>query len=205
MQNLQKIVRGRIILCMTNCSHTQPTCHESDLPPPGDKGTGHDLKRFFQALGVEPTRGAELMHKIRLTAQLYDGLMGAKIREGQVSAPRMHLLICLYAHELQGEESLIPTRLSMELGLSKNTISAHLRALEEMGMVERRVDPDDLRQFQICIAEEGRACIRACVPQHMEYMDKLVAVLEPDEVVQLLQLLNKLIAALARGKQANGA
>ncbi|MEX1018551.1 MAG: helix-turn-helix domain-containing protein [Litorilinea sp.] len=189
---------------MTKCPHTAIGKHAACDPGAPQGRTG--LHRLLAPLGIEPTPGAELMHQVRMAAQLYDSLMLPKHRVGNLSPPqlsapqlspaRLRLLLCLFAYELQGETSLNPTRLSRELSLSKNTISAHLRALEELGLVERTTDPNDLRQFQIQLAESGRACIRRSVPDHMSYLDRLAQDLTPTEVTQLSQLLVKLIASL---------
>lgn len=154
------------------------------------------MRRYLRHLGVEFTTGAELMHRVRMAANFYDAIMVAKMREGKLSPPRFRLLLCLFGHEAEGETWLNPTRLSKELGLSKNTVSAHLRALEKWGLVERQVDPDDLRQFQICLADAGRDHIRQAAPEHLRLLDELAQALPPHEIEQLLTLLDKLIVSL---------
>jgi DNA-binding MarR family transcriptional regulator len=127
--------------------------------------------------------------------------MAAKMRLGELSPPRLRLLLCLFASEAHGQAALNPTQLSEKLSLSKNTISAHLRGLEEAGLVEREVDPHDLRRFRIRLAHAGRTWIHQSAPEHMRYLDGLIAPLSTHEIEQLQTLLGSLIGVLERHAQ----
>jgi DNA-binding MarR family transcriptional regulator len=168
-------------------------------------GPHESIRRYVAELGVESTHGADLMRLVRSAGHLYDAIMTAKMRDEQLSIQRMRLLWRLFGHECQGGEWLNPTQLSKGLGISKNTVSAHIRALEESGLLEREVDSDDLRQFQIRLSEAGRELLRRLTPGHITFMNDLIQELAPDEIEQLQQLLMKLLASLHRhGCAPNG-
>lgn len=201
--DLVKVVRGRIIRAMTKSAHSHQPNHPAQQPHRSEREFQHpalrqtdSIHRFMEQMGVRVSLGAELMRLVRLTAHTFDGVMAASIRQGRLSPPRLRLLMCLFVHEAKGGTSLSPTELSRHLSLSKNTISAHLRALEEAGLLQRDVDPDDLRQFQIRLAESGRNLIVESAPQHMEHMDHLVQELSRDEIEQLQGLLAKLLDSI---------
>ena len=47
--------------------------------------------------------------------------------------------------------------LAEKLGVTKSAVSKMLRHLEERGLIERRVDPDNRRNTFVCLTEEGFA------------------------------------------------
>jgi DNA-binding MarR family transcriptional regulator len=162
----------------------------------------HPLHQTFRRLlaehGITATHGVDLMRLIRMLANAYDVLLEAQMRDENLSIPRWRLLIHLYAAEQSGEASVSPTRLSHVQNVSKNTISALLRSLEEDGLIERELDPEDRRQFRIRLSTAGRALIRRTTPHHVRYLNALVADLDPEEIGQLQILLEKLYASLVR-------
>lgn len=133
-----------------------------------------------------------------MLANAYDVLLETQMRDDNLSIPRWRLLVHLYAAELSGEGAVSPTQLSHAQNVSKNTISALLRSLEEDGLIERELDREDRRQFRIRLSAAGRELICRATPRHVRYLNELVADLEPDEIGRLQTLLAKLHASLAR-------
>lgn len=147
-------------------------------------------------LGIVEIHGVMLLRLIKMVANTYDTILSEQMRTQNISAPRWHVLLRLWIEEQMGSKSLSPTQLSQAQKLSKNTVSAHLRSLEEQGLIERTVDPEDLRQFRICLSEAGRKLIRRSTPGHMAFLNELTADLESDEIETLQQLLQKLHRSL---------
>lgn len=169
-------------------------CHRADGPPP--------VRVLLEALVGEAdvdTTGLELAGLIRLTANLYDeAAIVQHPRAGGISGPRWMLLGRLLAEEARGNrEGLSPTHLSRWQKVSKNTVSALLRGLEEQGLIERAVDPADRRGFRIRLTDAGRELVRSTAPQHLAYLNSLVEDLTSEERAQLLALLGKLCRSLA--------
>lgn len=162
----------------------------------------HPLHQAFRQLltehGIGATHGVDLMRWIRMLANAYDVLLETQMRDDNLSIPRWRLLVHLYAAELSGEGAVSPTQLSHAQNVSKNTISALLRSLEEDGLIERELDREDRRQFRIRLSAAGRELICRATPRHVRYLNELVADLEPDEIGRLQTLLAKLHASLAR-------
>ena len=145
------------------------------------------------------TTGLELAGLVRMTANLYDeAVVVQHPRAGGISGPRWALLGRLFAEEVRGNrEGLSPTHLSRWQKVSKNTISALLRGLEEQGLIVRAVDPADRRGFRIRLTDAGRELVRSTAPDHLAYLNSLVTDLTPEERAQLLELLGKLCRSLA--------
>ena len=87
--------------------------------------------------------------------------------------------------------------------LSKNTISAHLRHLEEQGLIEREIDPDDLRTFRIQLSEEGRRLMNESLPVHIRFLNRLSDSLTAEEIEQTEILLGKLHDSLLQWTENN--
>lgn len=162
----------------------------------------HDsFLRAVAGLGVKDVHGVELLRLIKMTANAYDTALAERMRAEEISAPRWRMLLRLWMEEQAGCESLSPTQLSHAQKLSKNTVSAHLRSLEEQELIERELDADDLRQFRIRLTERGRDLVRRSTPGHMSFLNVLTADLAPGEIETLQMLLQKLHGSLLRHAQ----
>jgi DNA-binding MarR family transcriptional regulator len=175
---------------MTNCASDNNASAHSE-----------HIRRFLTEYGVTDARGLEIMRLVRRAAHAYDMSMSGLMRDRQLSAPRWRLLLRLYMEERCGTPAVSPTQLSKAQNVSKNTISAHLRALEEQGLIIRELDAADRRQFRIRLSDAGRTLVRASIPGHIEFMNDLLAGLDADEVAQLQGLLEKLIRSLTEHRR----
>ena len=107
--------------------------------------------------------------------------------------------------ELSAEErcgrgaGISPTHLSQRQNVSKNTISVLLRGLEEQGLIERTLVPDDRRAFQIRLTDAGRTLVETTAPAHIAFLNAVAAGLTADESAQLIELLQKLHRSLSSG------
>ncbi|MRS03653.1 MarR family transcriptional regulator, partial [bacterium] len=102
-------------------------------------------------------KGIELSGLIRMLANSYSAIIANKMLPGELSGPRMGILLRLLVAEKNGNpDGINPTALSHFQNVKKNTISSLLRGLEESGYIERNLDPKDKRIFLIRITEKGR-------------------------------------------------
>jgi DNA-binding MarR family transcriptional regulator len=89
-----------------------------------------------------------------------------------------------------------PTQLSRSQQVSKNTISTHLRSLEEQGLILREIDPADRRQFRIRLSDAGRLLVERATPGHISFLNQLTTGLTLQEIEQLQHLLQRLHQSL---------
>ncbi|NPV08675.1 MAG: MarR family transcriptional regulator [Anaerolineae bacterium] len=154
--------------------------------------------------GGADTAGMELARRVRRAAHLYETIASQDLRDSDMSGPRFGLLIRLYAEEKRSPgHGISPTHLSQCQRVSKNTISSMLRGLEEQGLIERTLDPDDRRVFRIRLSDAGRELVRTVSPQHFERMNQLASGLTEAEREQLASLLDKLIRSLSAHLEAD--
>ncbi|CAN5873987.1 hypothetical protein BH10CHL1_BH10CHL1_44150 [soil metagenome] len=152
--------------------------------------------QLLAAHGITDVHGVELLRLVHMVTNTYENVVGAVGGNEKLSAPRWRLLMRLLVEERAGGSYVYPTELSKSQAVSKNTISAHLRALEEQGLIIRELDPQDRRQFRIHLSEAGRTLIQNGTPKFMTYLNKLTADLTGPEVEQLQALLWKLHGSL---------
>lgn len=156
------------------------------------------LAELLAESGVNGLQGVEVLRLVRAVNNAYDSLLTDTMRNGPVTPPRWRILLRLWLEEQMGCSTVNPTHLSRTQQVSKNTISEHLRGLEEAGLIERELDRADRRQFKIRLTEQGRAVVQSCTPGHVQRLNDLIACLTPLESEQLIGLLGKLHNALQR-------
>jgi DNA-binding MarR family transcriptional regulator len=155
------------------------------------------LEGLLADAGVEGAQGFEVLRLVRIVAGAYDRLLNEAMRDEPISVPRLRILLRLWLEEQMGCGAVNPTHLSRTQQVSKNTISDHLRALEEDELIERELDLNDRRQFKIHLTDAGRALVREAAPSHARMLNNLLAPLASEEIEQLQHLLIKLHCALA--------
>lgn len=154
------------------------------------------LKQLLAQAGVESMHGIEILHLVRRVAGAYDRLLNEVMGRQSLSPPRWAILLRLWVEEQMGGEAMNPTHLSQSQRVAKNTISDHLRSLEEEGLIERTLDPDDRRQFKIHLTEAGRSLVQEVTPVHAQLLNEVLAVFSTEEIVQLQQSLSRLYGSL---------
>ena len=150
---------------------------------------------------MDHVHGMEVLRLIKVCAGAYDRILGERMRNEEISLPQWRILIRLYLAERNSQSALTPTDLAHSQCLSKNTISAHLRALEELRLIERQLDPNDLRAFRIRLTTDSRSLIRSSTPLHLEFLNDLIAQLTLEECEMLQGLLAKLVESLQRERE----
>ncbi len=87
------------------------------------------------------------MHRIGENSLASSGLSFAKYRL---------LLGLMFSETIEDRKDLNPSEISRRQGTSRNTISALIRDLEQERLIERQLDSEDRRRFNIKLTESGR-------------------------------------------------
>ena len=161
---------------------------------------GDRLQQFLADEGIDSGNGIELLRMVRAVSNAYDSALAEELRNDNLTLPRWRLLLWLWMEERGGNDSVNPTHLSRVQQVSKNTISDHLRSLEDAGLIERQLDHDDRRQFIIRLTAAGRTAMLDRMPRQVRMLNDLIADLTETEVQLLLTLLGKLHASLRRSQ-----
>ena len=138
-------------------------------------------------------RAARLMDDFRMVAHQIYQLSESNLEATGISYAQYRLLMSLMFCEWRGQcDGLNPSEISASQGTSRNTISALIRSLEDDGLVERHLDNDDRRRFNIHLTEAGRRKVLDNAGRHIELIDELFSVLSDDEIETLRSLLQAL-------------
>lgn len=170
---------------------------QKDMPP------YEHLKReqwiaFVQTLNPEiDPRAIRLMDQMRMVSHALYQIGESSLEATGLSYAQYRILMSLFfCEQVSGRGQLNPSEISERQGTSRNTVSALIRNLEEAGLVERHLDKEDRRKFNIRLTEAGRALVRENASRHMHIIGNCFGVLEAEEQKQLSQLLAKLGASI---------
>lgn len=138
-------------------------------------------------------RAVRLMDELRLIAHSLYQIGELSLAASGLSYAKYRLLMGLFFHEkFKHRSQMNPSEISEHQGTSRNTISALIRDLEEDGLLERSLDPDDRRKFNIGLTEKGRELVHAHVSSHFRTVGACFDVLDESEQETLSHLLVKL-------------
>jgi DNA-binding MarR family transcriptional regulator len=161
--------------------------HHCDPPPSEDI-----LRAIAEVFGSENSDQMELFRRLKAVSHVFSHVLGEHRKDGHPSAARMRLLIRLKVEP----EGLAPSELSRFLGVSRNTVSALLNALEDQGLIERRLHPSDRRRLMVQITPEGEELVEHRAPKFSGFIATLFDSLSPEEQHELRLLLDKLLAGM---------
>jgi DNA-binding MarR family transcriptional regulator len=153
----------------------------------------HVKQMMSEIFGVEDMTTFDLMQAIGQVHHLLEQAAEARWKEDTLTGARMGMLTWLLVSERVGlPEKVTPSMLSKFRRVSRNTISALLRSMEEQGLIERALDPEDRRRFHIELTDAGRQLVLAHAPVFAAETQHIFGVLAPQEQETLLLLLGKL-------------
>lgn len=134
-----------------------------------------------------------LMDELRMVSHLLYQIGENSVAPADLSYAQMRILMTLFVTERGGQtDGLNPSEISQYSGTSRNTISALIRTLEDEGYVERRLDDQDRRKFNISLTDEGRQLVLGNVGRHLLIVNEIFRALSPEEMEQMSAQLHKL-------------
>jgi DNA-binding MarR family transcriptional regulator len=93
--------------------------------------------------------------------------------------------------------ALIPSELSELLMMSRAGMTNRLDRLEDAGLVERTLDPQDRRSFRVTLTARGKRTIDATLTDHAATLARLASSLGEEDTVTLTRILRTLLGALS--------
>jgi DNA-binding MarR family transcriptional regulator len=122
----------------------------------------------------------------------------ANIRLAQAGLPagmsyaRANLLLAVAAAEAE-ENSARMVDIALDLGVTARTLTTMVDALAKQGLVERTVDPNDRRAFQLVLTDAGLALLPQLQSELGQAAEAVAAPLGNRERETLVELINRLI------------
>ncbi|MEP7454143.1 MarR family winged helix-turn-helix transcriptional regulator [Phyllobacterium sp. SB3] len=99
--------------------------------------------------------------------------------------------VVIYALGLK--DGLTASAVCTSSGFPKNTISRAIQKLLDKDVIQRELDPADLRSFVLCLTDEGRRIVDECMQPMVEREQVMLAGLTPAEQLMLSELLAKVV------------
>lgn len=167
---------------------------QADVQPPPKPHLKDPRARqvVVEVLGITNLEAFHIAEMLFHIGNLMERANELALKDSPLSSARLRLLMPLLIAERLGESvNISPTMLSRLNNVSRNTISALLRSLEEQGLITRELDADDRRKFLIRLTDAGRARVLEQAPQFGAFTQGLFANLTAAERETLLRLLNK--------------
>lgn len=141
---------------------------------------------------IDP-KAMRLMDELVFVSRSLFHIREQSIDEAGLSFAQYQVLMHLFIAEQMGNHGeLNPSEISERQGVSRNTMSSFIRNLEDEGLVERRLDPNDRRRFNISLTENGRSLVSQYMHDHLDTVGHCFSALASDEQDTLLHLLQKL-------------
>ena len=157
------------------------------------------MQEFYPQVDPKTIR---LMDELGFVARSMYHIREQSVDEAGLSFAQYRVLMHLFfAEQMSDRSELNPSEISDRQGVSRNTMSSFIRSLEEGGLVERTLDPDDRRRFNIGLTDGGRKIVSQYTRDHLETIDHCFSALTPDEQETLFGLLQKLGAHITAVRQ----
>ncbi len=160
---------------------------------------------FIQMLNptIDP-HAMRLMDELRMVSHILYQIGESSLAAAGLSYAQYRILLGLYfAEKMEGREELNPSEISERQGTSRNTISALIRSLEGQEFIERHLDHNDRRKFNICLTPAGRKKVSDHASRHVDVVGKCFSTLTTKEQEQLSQLLAKLSRQISAENQCS--
>lgn len=127
---------------------------------------------------------------VRLVNIYFDKVANTLLAPYDLSHAQFKVMILLYSRP---QFTIRQVDIEDFFQISNPTVTEILRALERKGLIERRVNPEDIRSKLIGTTEKAEAMRDDIAKVEKELSEQISASLTEDEKMELLILLNKII------------
>jgi MarR family transcriptional regulator, organic hydroperoxide resistance regulator len=98
-----------------------------------------------------------------------------------------------------GDGGVTQREVATQLGVNESGMTAMVRRLLDMGLLERVRDETDARAWRLQPSDDGRAALKQIEPPFRRINQTIEAALKPDEIAQLADYLTRIASAFEDG------
>lgn len=157
-------------------------------------------------LSLNPTtnpKSVQLMDEMWQVSHSLHQIREKSVTDAGISYAKYRILMNLmFCEEVEDRGRLNPSEISRRQGTSRNTISALIRDLEDEGLIERHLDQNDRRKFNIQLTEDGRARVHDHMRQHFHAVANCFNALSGEEQDTLSHLLHRVNDSVRAAQEA---
>ncbi|WP_228818243.1 MarR family winged helix-turn-helix transcriptional regulator [Nocardia transvalensis] len=147
------------------------------------------LRQWARVRDDLDTEPVAIIGRINRCAALFQRVTDAPLGRADLSRPEFDLLCAM---RRLGED-LTPGRLARETFASPAAVTKRVRALEERGLVARRIDGRDRRVAHLALTDAGTELVDRVLPQQLSYEKALLSDLPEAERAELARILGDLL------------
>lgn len=107
--------------------------------------------------------------------------------------------------QLDREHEMLPSELSLVMGISRTKLSKALKSLKVMGYVRQTPSKSDGRELRTSITESGRRLLEDISLQHTSLYETAIRSMTKDELEVFARLSEKLFSSLKQQRIASHA
>lgn len=107
--------------------------------------------------------------------------------------------------QLDREHEMLPSELSLVMGISRTKLSKALKSLKVMGYVRQTPSKSDGRELRTSITESGRRLLEDILLQHTSLYETAIRSMTKDELEVFARLSEKLSSSLKQQRIASHA
>ncbi|ESS87212.1 MarR family transcriptional regulator [Cutibacterium acnes P6] len=107
--------------------------------------------------------------------------------------------------QLDREHEMLPSELSLVMGISRTKLSKALKSLKVMGYVRQTASKSDGRELRTSITESGRRLLEDISLQHTSLYETAIRSMTKDELEVFARLSEKLSSSLKQQRIASHA
>lgn len=159
--------------------------------PAQDKGRAPATGRTSQAQAFNPLRQvmwARPGFLVRRLHQIGDALFFEECQTKNITPVQFGVLTALSMNPWLDQKAI-----GHELALDRTTTAEVLKRLEEKGLIERRVNPDDRRSRLSVITKQGLKVMRALQESMQRAQDRLIEPLSQAERESFMKLVTQIV------------
>ena len=149
------------------------------------------LEASQQFPGLDPTACEVFLHLLRTADEAFR-VTEEHFQKMGLSQGRFTTLMLLYDKTCGQTHVFTPAQLAERSGVTRATMTGLIDTLERDGMVTRKPDPADRRQFCVELTACGIAFLDKILPEHFRRIALLMQVLSENERRPMVRLLGKI-------------
>lgn len=161
--------------------------------PAQDKGKRPEAARASPPQVFNPLRQVMWQRPgflVRRLHQIGDALFFAECQTKNITPVQYGVLTALSMNPWLDQKAV-----GRELALDRTTTAEVLKRLEEKGLIERRVNPDDRRSRLSVITKQGLKVMRSLQESMQRSQDRLIEPLSPEDRASFMKLVTQVVEA----------
>jgi DNA-binding MarR family transcriptional regulator len=95
------------------------------------------------------------MFAVNRAARRFEALAGEVLKDDALSFLEGLTLAAVF---FEAPKTIKPSQLAEAFGTTRGNVSHCVSSLEAMGLLQRKIDPDDARAYQLALKPQGKRC-----------------------------------------------